>query len=119
MKFTAATAGDLVGRLRAGVSIADAARGAGLSERTVETWLRKGRQDPDGRYGDFARRADAARAEAAERPLTEADLVRLLENAAKRGSVQAIRVLLDRHRRRQATGPPADDAFDELDRGEG
>jgi len=50
--------------LLAGVSAADAAVEHGVTERTIARWLQRGREHPDGPYGDFAHAVDAARAAA-------------------------------------------------------
>lgn len=49
--------------LVAGVSGEDAARQQGITARTVERWLARGREDPDSKYGPFAEAVDRARAE--------------------------------------------------------
>ena len=47
--------------LLAGLSEADAAAKHGLSERTLQRWPQKGRDEPGGRYGEFAELVDRAR----------------------------------------------------------
>jgi transposase-like protein len=114
----------LVQSLRAGASIPDAAAFAGLSANTVKSWLRRGRREAGTPFARLAANVDAARAEwTATHPLNEADLLRLLEQAAMRGSVRATVVLLnriDRARERDGAGAPrARDPFGELDAANG
>lgn len=85
-----------------GVSVADAARAHEVGERTIESWLAKGRRDPDGRYGDFARQVDAAREERrlptgdAPDELTEEEIRQLLTVRARAGSIPAIKLFLEK-----------------------
>lgn len=88
--------GDLVkAALVAGLSIDDAAREHHVSPRTINRWLARGRSDPDGPYGAFARAVDTARADRAlppmdERPLDAAELRVLVARAARKGNVRAM-----------------------------
>lgn len=95
-----------------GASQADAARLAGVGVRTVADWLEHGRREPEGRYGEFARAVDEARAER-EMPsadeladLTEAEVRQLLSRLARKGNVAAIKLYLDRF----LSSAPPDDA---------
>ena len=45
-----------------GFSLRDACDQRGLRYKTAQTWLDKGRREPDGRYGSFAKAVDEARA---------------------------------------------------------
>jgi hypothetical protein len=111
----------VLARLRAGASIADAARAEGLSARTVSRWLARGRANPAGGYGRFAADADAAaRVRAlpvAVAPSMDADeLVGVLEVAARGGNVTAAKYLLDRlDRHREAAPAPTGGILDELE----
>jgi hypothetical protein len=58
--------------MRAGASVADAARHAGCSSRTVERWLARGRENPSSGYADYAAAVDALRAARAIEPSDEA-----------------------------------------------
>ncbi|MBA3358451.1 MAG: hypothetical protein H0U20_03225 [Thermoleophilaceae bacterium] len=123
-KFTGATREAVLGAVRAGVSLEDSCRGLGVSCRTVSNWLSRGRREGSGPFADFARDVERARAdherEVAERGLGSADLLRLLERAARRGSVQAARFLVERLDRERAGGresnPSHPGGFDELAR---
>jgi transposase-like protein len=84
--------------LVAGVSGEDAARQHDISPRTVERWLARGRQDPGSKYGPFAEAVDRARAHRelpppGERPADPSELRILISKAARKGNVQAMRLL--------------------------
>lgn len=53
----------IVDAIRAGASLEGAARGAGLSPRTAETWLARGREEAEGAFASFARAVDGAELE--------------------------------------------------------
>ena len=103
--------------LLAGLSEADAAAKHGLSERTVQRWLRKGRDDAGGRYGEFAELVDRARIDRElpsddERPLDEDELLLVVSRLGRRGNVTALalaREILAEQR------PPEPSPFDDLD----
>jgi hypothetical protein len=71
-----------------GDSIARAAESASVNRRTVERWLDRGRLKltPLARLASAADRPSVPKRE----PLTESDLVELLEAQARRGHVRAI-----------------------------
>lgn len=93
--FSEALGARLAGMVEAGVSIAEASARAGVPERTVHKWLSRGRYEVGTPHARFARAIDGVTD--AEAPhLREDDLVRLLERAARRGSVSAMRALLER-----------------------
>lgn len=111
--------GAVLGSLLAGASAADAARQHGVSSRTVERWVQKGRLDSAGRYGAFAAAVDARRALEPEEdfePVTADELALLVSKAARAGSVPAMRL---RHQMlaEAADGRPyaADAAMREVD----
>ena len=60
--------GPILKTLLTGASVADAAAQHGVSERTIERWLARGREEPDGPYGDFAAAVDKQRDRAALPP---------------------------------------------------
>jgi hypothetical protein len=102
--FETASAG-ILRRARVGVSLRDAAREEDAAERTVRGWLTRGRQNPNGRYGAFARALDRIRRDQNGPPLSEflselsedcneEDLLLCVERAVRAGSFQAIRLLL-------------------------
>jgi transposase-like protein len=88
----------VVEAVRAGSSLADAARHAGVAPRTVDRWLQKGREDAHGRYGSFAAKVDAARQLQGVPGATEAEVMSrrelrgLVATAARNGSVSAMKL---------------------------
>ena len=85
--------------MRAGVSLADAARFAGVAPRTLRGWLRNGRRDPTSSYGPFARAIDDARARTAAGGTMDAGELRaVVGRAARHGSVRAMRLVWEMER---------------------
>jgi transposase len=81
--------------LVAGLSEHDAALKHHIAERTIRRWLARGREDPHGPYGSFAREVDEAREDRRlpeEWPVDEAELFTAVSQAARRGNVQAQRL---------------------------
>ena len=109
----------ILAALAAGTSIPDAARRHGCHPRTIKGWLERGRRSPDGPYGRFAHSVDSHRqGRAVPRngvPDLE-ELLVLLSDAARAGSVPAAKELLAWHERRRANWERPDplDRFDEL-----
>ena len=85
--------GLLVASVAAGLSLPEACVQAGMSEATVRTWLRKGRGGEE-RYTAFAREIAEARnvATSQPEPMTEGELLEAVSAAAKKGSVQAMKL---------------------------
>jgi transposase-like protein len=82
--------------LAAGGTIAQAATQAGVSRRTVERWRDRGRVElADASFARLALEADRVPPQQ-QGPLSEADLVELLEGQALRGSTRAVELLLRR-----------------------
>jgi hypothetical protein len=106
--------------LVAGVSGADAARQHGIASRTIDRWLERGRQDPDSKYGPFAQAVDRARAErelppTGQRPADPLELKVLISKAARKGNVQAMRLLWEIVGDEAGGEAPAGDILDELE----
>jgi hypothetical protein len=106
--------------LVAGVSGEDAARQHDISPRTVERWLARGRQDPESKYGPFAEAVDRARAERGlpppdERPADPSELKILISKAARKGNVQAMRLLWEVLQSEDGQVPSQGDILDELE----
>lgn len=125
VRFTVEKRARLLGLVEAGVSIERASESVGVTQKTVNRWVHRGRAGGDEAAVRFAEDLDRARGESDE-PLTTADLVRLLERAARKGSVRAITLLLDRLELYEKLGPDGIDdlrsrrrerrgAFDQLD----
>lgn len=94
---------ELVSAIRDGSTIDTAAQHAGVSVATVRSWLSRGRRDPQSRYASFAQAVDAIRAERhrlrreLDGPLTVEEAEAILAKLARRGSVPALKLWLDRH----------------------
>ncbi len=94
-----AVRGELVGALRAGVTLTDACRHAGVSDRTARRWIARGRQEPGTAYATLACEVDAARETAGDvGPMDEAELWRAVSRAARGGSVPAMAMLWEKLR---------------------
>lgn len=118
-KFTVAMRGALLERFAAGLTLADAARDVGISEKTVKSWLTRGRREESGLYAEFARACDDARRGAVERSpeMSVVEFRQQLERSVRRGSVQAMKLWSDLFLRPSAEPEaPADPLaeFDEL-----
>ncbi len=92
-KFTPENRGALVERTAAGVALPDAARAIGIREATVKSWLTRGRRERSGEYAEFVSAIEEARA-ASSRPeaMGGGELVAVVSEMARRGSVQAARL---------------------------
>jgi hypothetical protein len=88
--------------VRAGASIDEAARQAGVPVPTVRRWLNDGRKAPDGRYGAWTAEVDAVRRDRAnaedglDGPLTDDEADELLARAARQGSIAALKLFYAR-----------------------
>lgn len=114
---------DVLEAIEAGASVADAALQAGISARTVHSWIARGRAESQGAHHDFAEAVDTAwRARelpSSSGPLSEREHRLLVSTAARAGSVAAMRlywevIKADRKSREPAPGPL--DQVDELAR---
>src|SRR4051794_2094443 len=93
-------------QLRAGATVDEALAAVEIPRPTYESWLRKGRRADERARGSlhaqFVGEVDAAKSAAAqvdlppEGPLSQEDLIGLLEHAAAKGSLRAIDLLLRR-----------------------
>lgn len=81
-----------------GETIEGACADVGVTRATVRTWAKRGRapHPPDDGSAEFACRFDAIREGRNAPHLTQGDVIRLLERAARKGSVRAIALLLER-----------------------
>ena len=98
-KFTAETRGEILGRVAAGVSLADASRASGVRADTVRDWIARGRREDLGPYSDFeAAVADARKqAEQAQGPMSVHEFREHLERSVRAGSVQAMKLWADQY----------------------
>jgi hypothetical protein len=97
----------------AGGSFEEAAAAASVTARTVQRWATRGRVELEKPFTRLAVALDGP-VNADSEPLTEDDLVALLETRARAGNVRAIQLLLARldQVKREI---PADDEFAEFD----
>lgn len=100
-KFTPEARGALLERFAAGLSLPDAARAAGINEKTLKGWLTRGRHESAGDYAVFAEAVGTARADAEQRPgpMTAEEFQAKLDDAVRAGSVQAMKLWDERERR--------------------
>ena len=114
--FTPTTTARLLEAIRAGRSLEQVCGEVGITQDTFQRWVRRGRAESSGGYRDFANAVDQARGLRDEERLSEDDLVRLLERSARKGSVQAIKLLLERpwERKEMAVEKPKRSVIDEL-----
>ena len=113
--------GAVLGAVEAGCSLRDAAREAGVAERTVKRWLARGRREEAGEHRDFTEAVEAAwqarELPSSDPPMDGHELRVSVSEAARAGSVPAMKLywvmlLADRERR----APTSLDEFDELAR---
>lgn len=90
-RFTEENRATLLELFAAGCSVRDAAKAAGINEKTVKTWITRGNKEDSGTYAEFALRVRECRlqAEQAEEPMTEDELRLAVSRAARKGNVQA------------------------------
>ena len=86
--------------IEAGATLADASREAGLSRRTIHRWLEQGRRsEAPAHLRLFATRVDTARRRqtiGGDDALSLAELRRIIDRAARRGSVPAMQLVWQR-----------------------
>jgi hypothetical protein len=120
-RWTPENRGALLERVSAGVSYQDACRSVGVSYPSLKAWLKKGREGVPV-YAEFLEALEGARAEAEARPepMDEAELLHVVSEAARKGSVAAMKlrweILLAYREPAEAEEPQADplEAVDEL-----
>ena len=93
-KFTAEMRADLLDRFAAGLSVRDAANATGVNERTLKSWLTKGRRQQDGPFAEFAAAVEIARKSSrlGDKAMDEAELIVVVSEAARRGNTQAMKL---------------------------
>jgi hypothetical protein len=98
-KFTDETRATVLGYVAAGASLADAARRAGVREKTLTGWLARGRREDLGPFAAFA--ADVAdarrRAQQSPGPMSPSEFREHLERAVRAGSVQAMKLWAEQY----------------------
>ena len=107
--------GLLVALVAAGLSLPDACTQAEVPLDTVKTWLKRGRREDEGPYAELSAAIDAARtSEAPLGPMSEEELALVVSRAARKGSVQAMKLRsqqLSEVKRPRGSG----DIFDTID----
>jgi transposase len=116
IKFTAERRERFLTLLETGRNIEEACADVGVSRATVTKWAAKGRRP--GATDDsveFAFRLDEIRDGQRDANLNDDDLVRLLEKQARKGSVRAIQLLLERPWEKKSADTDGPDTEQEQD----
>lgn len=100
---------EILKALRAGASRVDAAREAGISSRSVDRWVERGRRDPEGVYAPFAVAVDTLiegrRVPSPAEPVDDAEVQLHLSRAIRNGSVPAMKLWVSTYRsKREGAG---------------
>lgn len=92
-KFTPEIRGGFLERIAAGLSIEDACRAVGIAKATFKGWQGRARKGVPA-YVEFMQEVDDAREVAANRPepMDGDELLRVVSQAARKGSVQAMKL---------------------------
>lgn len=121
VRFTPERRERLLTLIEAGRTLEAACADVEIARGTVQKWRARGRQDESGEWAVFAERLDGLLQGTGPERLAEEDVIGLVEAAARRGSVTAMKVLLDRFKEaRERDGsedtvtPPASSFLDEL-----
>ncbi len=119
-KFNPQTRGAVIERFAAGMTVNDTCAAVGIKDKTLRHWLVRGRAEETGLYADFVRAVDEAKADAAARPepLTEDEHRRLVAEAARKGSVAALKLaweMILADRTSEKTEDKSEDPFDTVD----
>lgn len=98
------------------VPFKDACREVGVQPKTVRNWLAQGRGG-DERYAEFAAAFDASKEEIEQReaPMDREELLLAVSKAARKGSVQAMKLMEEMLRRGNDDPNEEQDGFEELD----
>jgi transposase len=119
-KFTPEARSCLLGALAGGLSLAEAARSLGLSEKTLEGWLARGRREDSGAHAEFSASVARVREAASVRlaPMSEDELIAVVSAEARGGSVRAMELrwkMLAAPHGEEATPDVVDDPLAEAD----
>jgi transposase len=118
-KFTPEVTEGILELVTDGLTIKDAARAMEVREKTVRNWLAKGRSEEDGPHAAFAEAIEEAQQEAQdqEEPMDREELLLVVSKAARKGSVQAMKLMEEmlRVKRDDPEGEKPQDPFDALD----
>lgn len=111
----------LLGSVRDGLSLDDAATRAGVSVHTVRGWVREGRKHPEGRFGVFATALSAAQSEPQNLDPNQsgsmawAEFEGHLAASIRAGSVTAMKLFADLHRAQVPEQPAESGSLGRLD----
>lgn len=118
-KFTTEITEGIIDLVSDGLTIKDAALAVEVREKTVRNWLAKGRSEEDGPHAAFAEAIDEAQQEAEqqEEPMNREELMLVVSKAARKGSVQAMKLMEELLRRgaNDDSDEKPSDPFDALD----
>ncbi|HUB99109.1 MAG TPA: transposase [Solirubrobacterales bacterium] len=117
-KFTAEITEGLIELVTDGLTIKDAALAMEVREKTVRNWLAKGRGEEDGPHAAFAEAIEEAQQESQskEEPMDRDELLLVVSKAARKGSVQAMKLMEEMLRAKpDDPGEKPEDPFDTLD----
>ncbi len=118
-KFTTEITEGLIELVGDGLTIKDAALAMEVREKTVRNWLAKGRSEEDGPYAAFAAAIEEAQQEVQdqEEPMDRDELALVVSKAARKGSVQAMKLMEEMLRRgaNDDSDEKPSDPFDALD----
>jgi hypothetical protein len=105
-KFSADTQQAFCEGIFDGLTIAEAAKAAGVAAKTVKNWLTRGRKEGDGPYADFVISVDEARAEhqAKEVPMSYDELKLAVSKSAQSGSAQSQKLYFEMLQREKREG---------------
>lgn len=106
MRFTNEKRERFLTLLECGRNVSEAAEAVGVTRQTVANWRNRGRLNEGPDYAEFAERMDAIGVQ--DDGLSQADLIRMLEKQARKNSIRAIQLLLERpwERKREAKVTP-------------
>jgi hypothetical protein len=109
-KFTPENRALIIANSRAGVPLTETSRHVGVGIKTIEGWLRRGRQPQEGDelYVEFVSDVEQAREEFERAGLTRDEFDKHLATAVRSGSVQAMKLWADLHIKSKPEDP-ADD----------
>jgi transposase-like protein len=101
--------------VRAGASMAEASRVVGVADRTMQNWVKRGGRESGTDFASFAAAVTAAREEIVSGPMDLAELREVVARAARKGSVQAMKLALELARMDVAEAVKPVDALSRLD----
>lgn len=83
----------VVARIEVGLSVAEAAEGAGLKLATVRGWIARGRREEEGTYAEFAAAVTEALGAPKLEAMTPEEHRAKVSEVARKGNVQALKLM--------------------------